>query len=349
MRFRVPVILAISVATVSLGVRAGFAQGAGAQPAATESATEDCLAKPGAAGPPGSHWYYRIDRATKRQCWYLGTAGAKARQGETRQTETRQTETRPAETRKHASTRPAPLPLTEQDAAEQPAAETPGAAASAQGTARGPSDPTLPIRAVPVQSLHMRAAPDQGSPAQALPDQALPDQVSPDQASPNQTLSAQAMSNQPAAETVPGQFAPVAGSAAAPTSNSYAEEPPASENEDDMPLVWPILTPAERAAAGLASGPSVEPGFMLVVLAGALAFAAVIARLLFKLFGTARADPRGRRRVVRDAPALRPAPPARAMPGHGKIVRRPSGPLQTGLGAEDDVRMLLRDLQRTAA
>ena len=27
---------------------------------------------------PGSHWYYRIDRATKRQCWYLGEAKDKA-------------------------------------------------------------------------------------------------------------------------------------------------------------------------------------------------------------------------------------------------------------------------------
>lgn len=158
------------------------------------------------------------------------------------------------------------------------------------------------------------------------------------------------MSNQPAAETVPDQFAPVAGRAAAPPSNGYAEEQPASENEDDMPLVWPILTPAERAAAGLGTGSSVEPGFMLIVLVGALAFAAVIARLLFKLFGTARADPRDRRRVVGDAPpALRPAPPSRAMPAHGTMVRRPPSPLQTGLGAEDDVRMLLRDLQRTAA
>jgi hypothetical protein len=325
-RFFAPVILAISVATVSL---AGFAQGAGAQPAATESAAEDCLAKPGAAGPPGSHWYYRLDRATKRQCWYLGTAGAKARLGETRQ----------GETRKHASTRSAPAPLAEQDAAEQPAADMPGEAANGQGTSRPSTDPTLPIRAVPVQSLHIQAAPDQGSPAQASPDQALP----------NQVLSAQAMSSQTAGETAPDQSASVAGRAATPTSNSYAAEQP-SENEDDMPLVWPILTPAERAAAGLASGSSVKPGFMLVVLAGALAFAAAIARLLFKLFGTARADPRDRRRVVRDAPpALRPAPPSRVMPGHGKIVRRPPSPLQTGLGAEDDVHALLRDLQRTAA
>jgi hypothetical protein len=33
---------------------------------------EDCLAGPNAQSPQGKHWYYRIDRATKRKCWYLG-------------------------------------------------------------------------------------------------------------------------------------------------------------------------------------------------------------------------------------------------------------------------------------
>lgn len=28
--------------------------------------------------PAGSHWYYRLDRPTKRQCWYIGEAKSKA-------------------------------------------------------------------------------------------------------------------------------------------------------------------------------------------------------------------------------------------------------------------------------
>jgi hypothetical protein len=39
----------------------------GAAPAADE-----CLSGPKGQTPSGSHWYYRIDRATKRHCWYLG-------------------------------------------------------------------------------------------------------------------------------------------------------------------------------------------------------------------------------------------------------------------------------------
>lgn len=32
---------------------------------------DDCLAAPKGAAPQGQHWYYHIDRATRRKCWYL--------------------------------------------------------------------------------------------------------------------------------------------------------------------------------------------------------------------------------------------------------------------------------------
>jgi hypothetical protein len=35
-------------------------------------AADDCLSKPKGLAPEGSHWYYRIDHASKRHCWYLG-------------------------------------------------------------------------------------------------------------------------------------------------------------------------------------------------------------------------------------------------------------------------------------
>ena len=41
----------------------------------TARAAEDCLSGPGDEAPQGSHWYYRIDRATKRHCWYLREEG----------------------------------------------------------------------------------------------------------------------------------------------------------------------------------------------------------------------------------------------------------------------------------
>ncbi len=46
-----------------------------AQPSTHASASDQCQAAPGAAAPRGMHWYYRIDRANNRHCWYLDAAG----------------------------------------------------------------------------------------------------------------------------------------------------------------------------------------------------------------------------------------------------------------------------------
>jgi hypothetical protein len=43
----------------------------------SQSAVDDCLSGPRDETPEGSHWYYRIDRATKRHCWYLREEGGK--------------------------------------------------------------------------------------------------------------------------------------------------------------------------------------------------------------------------------------------------------------------------------
>jgi hypothetical protein len=44
-------------------------------------AADDCLAAPKDETPEGGHWYYRIDHASKRQCWYLREEGEKLSQG----------------------------------------------------------------------------------------------------------------------------------------------------------------------------------------------------------------------------------------------------------------------------
>ncbi|MDO9560744.1 MAG: hypothetical protein Q7J60_03915 [Bradyrhizobium sp.] len=38
---------------------------------------DKCLSGPKGAPPVGGHWYYRVDRATKRACWYIGEAKQK--------------------------------------------------------------------------------------------------------------------------------------------------------------------------------------------------------------------------------------------------------------------------------
>ena len=41
-------------------------------------AEEECFSAPKGETPQGSHWYYRIDRSSKRQCWYLREEGEKS-------------------------------------------------------------------------------------------------------------------------------------------------------------------------------------------------------------------------------------------------------------------------------
>ena len=38
---------------------------------ANTARADDCLAAPNSPAPPGSHWYYRLDWATQRKCWYV--------------------------------------------------------------------------------------------------------------------------------------------------------------------------------------------------------------------------------------------------------------------------------------
>jgi hypothetical protein len=42
----------------------------------SEPAVDQCRTRPGLATAQGMHWYYRLDHVTRRQCWYLGSAGA---------------------------------------------------------------------------------------------------------------------------------------------------------------------------------------------------------------------------------------------------------------------------------
>lgn len=48
-----------------------------AAPAAEPAAENECLSAPKATTPAGAHWYYRVEKGTKRKCWYLSDAGAK--------------------------------------------------------------------------------------------------------------------------------------------------------------------------------------------------------------------------------------------------------------------------------
>ena len=49
--------------------------GVGVAVATSTARANDCLTAPNALTPQGSHWYYRLDRASQRKCWYVRAIG----------------------------------------------------------------------------------------------------------------------------------------------------------------------------------------------------------------------------------------------------------------------------------
>jgi hypothetical protein len=62
-------ILIVLPATILLTVQSGFGG----------STSGECRPSPGASARAGLHWYYRVDRANNRHCWYLHSDGIQIR------------------------------------------------------------------------------------------------------------------------------------------------------------------------------------------------------------------------------------------------------------------------------
>ena len=205
-------ILAILVAAMALPVRLHHAQ----------AAADNCLAKPNAAPPQGSHWYYRVNEVGNRRCWYLAPEGAKPRQA--------------------WSPKPRPTPNPPPKPASRPKA-TATAATSAHFVARE-TDPTATVSML----------------SPALP------------------TSANAVDGEPAS-----------------ASNGAAGG--AAATEDDMPLIWPVVSAAEFASAEQPPGLAVRLEPMLAYVAAALAIIMIV-RKVFRLFAIRRL--RRRRLALRE-------------------------------------------------
>jgi hypothetical protein len=260
-------------ALLAIGLATGYLSGQ------APSAADDCLAKPNAPSPPGQHWYYRLDRAAHRECWYLGVPGAKLHQRAPQAA---------------SSERPsAPKPVA------QPVPQRPAAAPTAQ-----PANNEI----VPAETG-----------------------VDPDQAT---TAMSTRWSTPPAAATA-GEREPES------MRSSYAPEQPRTEAEagpeDDMPLIWPILTPAELAAAKQGDASTTSFAQLAAVLAAVLGLAALISHVIFSFSAI-------RKRPPADASDRRSATARRAMPR--RPVKAARAPRNAAPDTEASVRGLLHALKR---
>jgi hypothetical protein len=281
----------ISIATSASGNPASAPSGSATT--ATSATADECLAAPKATTPAGAHWYYRVEKGTKRKCWYLGDAGAKTKKAAT---------TAPAASETAEQNAPPPtqiVPSPKQETAKKPIQKS-VADARAELIAGADEDPSLAETTWPPMP-DASANTDVRSDNQAAAMQPAPEANKQDWniatrwPDPNAPASA---SDQPSA--VPQQ----------PTQAAQALTP-----ERLATAATPAAAPAPARTTGAASSPqpqqpaaAVETESMwirilLSILVGVLALAAILAPMLFKYFRPkVREDERtyGQRRPIWD-------------------------------------------------
>jgi hypothetical protein len=238
----------VSSAIITLAIAVSSVQPAHGQ--AAQAKADECLARPGASAPKGSHWYYRIERPTQRRCWYLGAANQRVRAEQAA----------PAERRATPAPEPGELRPDEQAPVETPPAVTAGA-----GTATSGSVPAMQF------SVAWPAVSNAAG------------------------TSERSKRNRTTADT-----------------DDEADVAIADAQPEDMPLVWPVLSPADRAAAESAnSAPGI--GHLLIFFAAATAFVAIAFRLLREVASSRRGN-RYRPAPRPAGPVIRPRAPERTAP-----------------------------------
>lgn len=223
-------------------------------------AADDCLAAPKGETPEGSHWYYRIDRVSKRHCWYLRGEGEKLSQT--------------AEPNPSAAAKPAAstAPSAMQRSVAEAHAELPALTAIEPPRRKDGPAPAAPANPAPNQDS-AAGADDQRSVVASrwLDPSALSSAASP----------------QPAAEQLAAnmQSTPQADSPQPDSSPSASPQPDSPRSGSAAPPPRPAAVPF--AAADSSQGLPASLPVLLGVMTGALALAGITASLVLK-FGGAR-------------------------------------------------------------
>ena len=242
-----------------------------------QTAVDKCLTAPKGATPEGSHWYYRLERGTKRQCWYLRDESDKSARAAPQDSSAEATSD-------SAAADPAPPP-------PRPAVRKTVANARAELTSPQQRVERQPVAVAEPRTVGMTpAAPvSQSSPAADRPDAATP------------------------SSTVATRWLDSTSMTSSNSFRSAAAEPPAAPPEINQAATPRGPAPLALAAADSSMTKQTASLQMLfLVIAGALALAGITASLLFRL-GSARARRsevrRDRRAIwdqVNERPSMRP-------------------------------------------
>ena len=245
--------------------------------AVAETATkpaDSCLSGPKGALPAGSHWYYRVDRTTKRHCWYLGEEKDKA------------------------------AAATPQDAA--------GSTAAPAAAAAPPTDPAPPQASAAVRKSIADAHAELPSP-QTRVDQDAGLSVQPSNSgtaavpaiqNSQRAVAPDAAVVQPSIVT--SRWPDASGVNPPDNPQMAAADPPASAPVNARAAAQPAPTASPVALAAADSSLQRQSGstqMLLMVMAGALALAGITASLVFRFAraGVVQPEIRGDRRAIWDS------------------------------------------------
>jgi hypothetical protein len=283
-------------ASMLAGTFAAIAQDAAKETAAKTA--DSCLSKPKGTVPAGGHWYYRFDRANKRNCWYIGEEKNKSARVAAKDSPA------PPE-----SSNPATPPPASPSAAE-PAA-SPQTITVRKSIADARAELTAPQARVEdlIEPQLTGAAPVGGtanSQRAAAPDTAAPP--------------SNVASRWPESSGVASSSGPRLAAAEPPQnpqpSNPQPQSPPPQTPQAKAASQPPAAPVALAAADAMQERQSASMQMLLLTLAGALALAGVTASLIFRFARTSQAQPeiRADRRTIWDsvqpqrrAPSIYPA------------------------------------------
>lgn len=252
-----------------------------------QAAADSCLSAPKGATPAGSHWYYRIDRTTKRQCWYLREESDKADDKFAR------------------AAPPASAPAPSSAAAEAPQPQPAPRKSISDARAEWVSQPprTEPAKAEPQTTGTVLA---QNSPRAAMPNVLAP-----------APLSSMRWNDAPTAASVSTTPAAIQVAAAATPAN---QPPPAAEVQ--QPAVDQI-TPAPAEPVAVPAKPTASLQMLFLVVAAALALAGITVSAIVRIGRMrARRAMRKKRGKMWDSARTRRAPQPSPQPMfHGEDAR----------------------------
>jgi len=293
-------------------------------------AADSCLSGPKGPLPPGGHWYYRVDRATKRNCWYIGEE-------------------------KNKSARAAPKDSTSSAAASPPDASPPASPVAA--------DTVSPQPNAYVRKSIADARAEFTAPQARVEDLTEPQTTGAVPVAGIANSQRAVAPDAAASSSVASRWPESSGVSPSSGPRLAAAEPPQSiqtQGTQTSTAPQPAVTPVALATAdSFQDRQSASMQMLLLTMAGALALAGITASLIFR-FGRARLvqpEIRGDRRAIWDSVPAELRSPSMLPAGDMPIWRRDpprnlSGNLPHDPRAPDDperrVTEMLARLARSA-